>query len=78
MLFFSKQHRLISKSVDCLYLKIFGSRELISYGSGLGFDNSVKRNKEGMERAIIEKAVEKVFTPEFLHRLDEQILFNTL
>ena len=55
-----------------------GSRELISYGSGLGFDNSVKRNKEGMERAIIEKAVEKVFTPEFLNRLDEQILFNTL
>ena len=31
-----------------------------------------------MERAIIEKAVEKVFTPEFLNRLDEQILFNTL
>lgn len=55
-----------------------GSRELKAYGNGLGFANSVKRNVEETERSIIEKAVGKVFTPEFLNRLDEQILFNTL
>ena len=55
-----------------------GTRELNSFGSGMGFENSVKRNREGMERMIVEKAVDKVFTPEFLNRLDDQILFNTL
>lgn len=55
-----------------------GSRELKAFGNGLGFANSVKRNIEDTERQIIEKAVGKVFTPEFLNRLDEQILFNTL
>ena len=49
-----------------------------AFGNGLGFANSVKRNIEDTERQIIEKAVGKVFTPEFLNRLDEQILFNTL
>ena len=29
-------------------------------------------------RMIIEKAIKKAFTPEFLNRLDEQILFNPL
>lgn len=55
-----------------------GSRELKAFGNGLGFANSVNRNREETEHQIIEKAVGKVFTPEFLNRLDEQILFNTL
>lgn len=55
-----------------------GTKELKDYGTGLGFANSSNRDKESSTRNIIEKAIKKTFTPEFLNRLDEQILFNTL
>ncbi len=55
-----------------------GSRELKEYGSGLGFSNTTKRNISENTRQIIEKALRKTFTPEFLNRVDDQVLFNTL
>lgn len=55
-----------------------GSREVKDFGSGLGFSNTTKRNISDNTKQIIEKALKKTFTPEFLNRLDEQILFNTL
>ncbi len=55
-----------------------GSREVKEYGSGLGFSTVTKRNISDNTRNIIEKALKKTFTPEFLNRLDDQILFNTL
>lgn len=55
-----------------------GSRELKDFGSGLGFSNSTKRNITDNNRFIIEKVLKKTFSPEFLNRLDEQILFNPL
>ena len=55
-----------------------GSREIKDYGGGMGFSNSTRRNISDNTRHIIEKALKKTFTPEFLNRLDEQILFNSL
>lgn len=55
-----------------------GSRELKDYGSGLGFSNTSKRNISDNTRSIIEKALKKTFTPEFLNRIDDQVLFNSL
>ena len=55
-----------------------GTRELKDFGNGLGFSNVSKRDTVANSRAIIEKAIKKAFTPEFLNRLDEQILFNPL
>ncbi len=55
-----------------------GTRELKDFGSGLGFANVTKRDLAGSEKTIINKAIQKAFTPEFLNRLDEQIIFNTL
>lgn len=55
-----------------------GSRELKDFGNGLGFSNSTKRNITDNNRFIIEKVLKKTFSPEFLNRLDEQILFNPL
>ncbi|MEN6619621.1 MAG: ATP-dependent Clp protease ATP-binding subunit [Rikenellaceae bacterium] len=55
-----------------------GSREIKDYGSGMGFSNVTKRNISDNTKHIIEKALKKTFTPEFLNRLDEQILFNAL
>lgn len=55
-----------------------GSKELKEYGTGLGFANATKRDTSGSGKTIIEKAIKKVFAPEFLNRLDEQVLFSSL
>ena len=55
-----------------------GTKELKEFGKGLGFANVSKRDTAANSRAIIEKALKKAFTPEFLNRLDEQVLFNPL
>ena len=55
-----------------------GTKELKEFGKGLGFANVTKRDTAANSRAIIEKALKKAFTPEFLNRLDEQVLFNPL
>ena len=55
-----------------------GSRELKDFGSGVGYSNTTKRNIAENNKAIIEKAIKKTFSPEFVNRLDEQILFNPL
>ena len=54
-----------------------GSRELKDFGNGIGFKtNSTDRQQRNSE--IIEKALNKKFTPEFLNRIDDRILFNSL
>jgi len=56
-----------------------GVREVNSFGKTMGFEtpeNSV--NEENKARAIIEKALKKKFKPEFLNRIDEAIIFNSL
>ncbi|MDR0581719.1 MAG: ATP-dependent Clp protease ATP-binding subunit [Prevotellaceae bacterium] len=55
-----------------------GSRELKEYGQGVGFATQTKRDTAENTRGIIEKALQRTFTPEFLNRVDEQILFNSL
>lgn len=55
-----------------------GSRELKEFGAGLGFSNVTKRNITENSKFIIEKVLKKTFAPEFLNRLDEQVLFNQL
>lgn len=54
-----------------------GSRELKDFGSGVGFSTSSTEAGKNTKN-IINKALSKVFSPEFLNRLDEQIYFNTL
>jgi len=54
-----------------------GSREMRDFGSGVGFVTDSVRGAQS-RKSIIDKALSKVFTPEFLNRLDEQIYFNSL
>ena len=54
-----------------------GSRELDDYGNGVGFTTAgkdISSNRKG----VLEKAVRKAFTPEFINRVDEQVFFNSL
>jgi len=56
-----------------------GSRQLSEFGRGVGF-NTQKAGVEEGENAkyIVEKALKKTFAPEFLNRIDDVIMFNSL
>lgn len=56
-----------------------GIREVSSFGKDMGFQTGADFiNEETKARAIIEKALKKKFRPEFLNRIDEAIIFNSL
>ncbi|HTO16029.1 MAG TPA: ATP-dependent Clp protease ATP-binding subunit [Edaphocola sp.] len=56
-----------------------GARQLKDFGDGVGFATSAKTsNSEENNRAVIEKALKRTFSPEFLNRIDDVIIFNTL
>jgi hypothetical protein len=56
-----------------------GVREANSFGKSMGFETgSSSFNEESKSRAIIDKALKKKFKPEFLNRIDEAIIFNSL
>jgi ATP-dependent Clp protease ATP-binding subunit ClpC len=56
-----------------------GSRQLKDFGTGVGFATTAREsNKASMERSVIENAMKKAFSPEFLNRIDDVIIFNSL
>lgn len=56
-----------------------GVKESISFGKTMGFETSNNSTKEDAKaRGIIEKELKKKFRPEFLNRIDEAIIFNSL
>ena len=56
-----------------------GVKEVNSFGKSLGFETAASIvNEENKARGIIEKALKKKFRPEFLNRIDEAIIFNSL
>lgn len=56
-----------------------GVRDLKDFGSGIGFNTqSRKDNVDEMMKSTIQSALRKSFSPEFLNRLDDVIVFNSL
>jgi ATP-dependent Clp protease ATP-binding subunit ClpC len=56
-----------------------GSRQLKDFGTGVGFSTVAK--KEGFQsdsKGVIQNALKKFFSPEFLNRIDDVIVFNSL
>ncbi|MDD6356681.1 MAG: ATP-dependent Clp protease ATP-binding subunit [Bacteroidales bacterium] len=54
-----------------------GTRQLKDFGRGIGFSVAGDDNKE-YSRSVIQKALNKSFSPEFLNRIDEIITFDQL
>ena len=56
-----------------------GSRQLKDFGKGVGFETQ-SRSQSGNElaKSVIQKALKRSFAPEFLNRLDDVIIFNSL
>jgi ATP-dependent Clp protease ATP-binding subunit ClpC len=56
-----------------------GTRQIAEFGHGIGFDTSAKKStRDEQTRSILQKALQKTFAPEFLNRIDDVIMFNSL
>ncbi|HCW08927.1 MAG TPA: Clp protease ClpC, partial [Cytophagales bacterium] len=56
-----------------------GVRDLKDFGAGIGFATKAKReNEEELMKTTIQSALKRAFSPEFLNRLDDVIVFNSL
>jgi ATP-dependent Clp protease ATP-binding subunit ClpC len=56
-----------------------GARKLQDFGTGVGFGTKSKiDNLEEIRNNVIEESVKKAFSPEFLNRLDDIIIFKSL
>ena len=56
-----------------------GVRDLKDFGAGIGFATQAKRdNMDELMKSTIQNALKKAFSPEFLNRLDDVIVFNSL
>lgn len=56
-----------------------GARQLTDFGTGVGFGTKTRlENEASSHSAIIQSALKKAFAPEFLNRIDDVIIFNSL
>ncbi|RNC86354.1 MAG: ATP-dependent Clp protease ATP-binding subunit [Winogradskyella sp.] len=56
-----------------------GARKLKDFGTGVGFGTSAKESQAAEHaKGVIENALKKAFAPEFLNRIDDVVVFNTL
>ncbi|MBR2153010.1 MAG: ATP-dependent Clp protease ATP-binding subunit [Bacteroidaceae bacterium] len=55
-----------------------GTRQLKEFGRGVGFSAMAGKDDKEVSRSVIQKALNKQFSPEFLNRIDEIITFDQL
>ncbi|SHF53038.1 ATP-dependent Clp protease ATP-binding subunit ClpC [Salegentibacter echinorum] len=56
-----------------------GARKLKDFGQGVGFGTASQRSQaDENARSVIENALKKAFAPEFLNRIDDVVIFNSL
>lgn len=56
-----------------------GARQLKDFGQGIGFGTKAKlESADQHSKSVIESALKRTFSPEFLNRIDDVIVFNSL
>lgn len=56
-----------------------GARQLKDFGQGVGFTTAAKKaTADDHARNVIQSALKKAFAPEFLNRIDDMMIFNSL
>ena len=55
-----------------------GTRQLKDFGSGVGFSTREASQEKEYNNSVIQKALSKAFAPEFLNRIDDIIMFDSL
>jgi ATP-dependent Clp protease ATP-binding subunit ClpC len=56
-----------------------GAKKVSEFGGGVGFETSTTtKQKQEVKKTMIQKSLKQQFNPEFLNRIDDIILFNSL
>jgi len=56
-----------------------GARQLADFGTGVGFGTKAQSDqKEDHAKTVVQNALRKAFSPEFLNRVDDVIMFKSL
>lgn len=55
-----------------------GTRQLKDFGSGVGFSTRDAAKEKEYNDSVIQKALNKAFAPEFLNRIDDIVMFDSL
>jgi len=56
-----------------------GVRQLKDFGQGVGFATAARKNQaEENSKSVIQSALKRTFSPEFLNRIDDVVIFNSL
>ncbi len=71
--------RIDFKNTIIIMTSNIGSRQLKDFGQGVGFATSAKlSNRKKHAKSVIENALKKTFAPEFLNRIDDILIFDSL
>ncbi|MEE1207126.1 MAG: ATP-dependent Clp protease ATP-binding subunit, partial [Muribaculaceae bacterium] len=71
--------RIDFKNTIIIMTSNIGVRQLRDFGTGVGFNTAADRDAENSNaNAVIQKALNKSFSPEFLNRIDDIIMFESL
>ena len=56
-----------------------GVRQLKDFGQGVGFATKARQDSaEDLSKGVIQNALKRTFSPEFLNRIDDVVIFNSL
>ena len=72
-------HRVDFRNTILIMTSNVGARDIKDFGVGIGFETKAnKDNTDLILKSTIDKALKRTFNPEFLNRLDDIIIFNSL
>jgi len=69
--------RIDFKNTIIIMTSNIGTRQLKDFGTGVGF-STPRSDEKQMAQSVITKALHKAFSPEFLNRIDDIIMFDAL
>ena len=55
-----------------------GSRQVKDFGRGIGFGSHDRSGDNAYVAGVVQKALKNTFSPEFLNRIDDVVMFNSL
>ena len=71
--------RVSFKNTIIIMTSNIGARQLKDFGKGVGFSTTARsKGSDDHTKSVIESALKKAFAPEFLNRIDDVVIFNSL
>ena len=69
--------RIDFKNTIIIMTSNIGTRQLKEFGTGVGF-STPRSDEKQLAQGVINKALHKAFSPEFLNRIDDIVMFDSL